>query len=291
MLENIQAFVTVVEQKSFAKAARKLAISTPVITRRVVKLEQEVGVLLLQRTTRHLSLTEPGERFYIHSLEILDRLAAAKEMALGSKAELKGKLKIGMPASISSLYFIPALNSFMKDYPELSLQIVHGNHLSDLLGNGFDAVVHCGDLPDSSFYYAKIGKWNKFSCASPQYLKKHGIPTHPSDLKNHNCLDHGDNYLNGWAYQVDGKMQLFPISGNVSVNDSLDLKQLAVDGLGLVYLPSFTVDDAVKSKALTPVLQEYMVSALGIYILYPSRNLKSKKLEIFIELLKKIFKC
>jgi DNA-binding transcriptional LysR family regulator len=285
MIENMETFIQVVQQKSFAKAARKLGISTPMVTRKVVKLEQELGVMLLQRSTRHLSLTEAGEQFYSHCIEILDRLAAAKQAAQGQQQELTGVIKIGLPASISSLYVVPALADFVSAYPQLSIQIVHGNHFQDLLAQGFDVVVYCGRAPDSSFLYKKLATWHKVTCAAPSYLQQHGMPRHPTELEQHNCMDHYDNYLDGWAYQIDGKQIMQPISGHLSVNSSLDLQQLAMAGLGIVYLPSFAVQHALNSNKLLPILTEFTMPALEILAIYPNRHRNSKKLAVTLAFL------
>ena len=142
----------------------------------------------LLRTTRKVSLTEAGVNYFATVSDILQNLAAANKQVKSFNQEVIGTLKIGLPASISHLYVSPKLHQFLAKFPRMKIHIVHGNHLLDLLDNGFDLILHCGQLPDSSFYYKKLGVWKKICCAAPPYIKRYGMPQQPSELVNYNCL-------------------------------------------------------------------------------------------------------
>lgn len=174
--------------------------------------------------------------------------------------------------------------------PYLKLQIVNGDHLLNLLGEAFDLVVHCGPLPDSKFYYKKIGYWRKVICATPSYLTKHGVPKTPADLINHNCIDHYFNHNKTWRFIIDGQSQMFLVQGNVLVNSSLDIKTICAAGVGIAYLPSFTVAHELAEGKLISILTDYAPLPLEIFAVYPNIKYLNKKIILFIEFLIQLFK-
>ncbi|MDO8953321.1 MAG: LysR family transcriptional regulator [Gammaproteobacteria bacterium] len=283
MLEDIEIFCAIAKEGGFAKAARALQLSTSIVTRRLARLEKNLDVRLVHRTTRQVSLTEEGRLYFDEVSNILDALKASNKNVKSLSTEVAGTLKIGLPVSISHLYVTPHLHEFLAQYPNLKVHIINGNHLFDLLGNGFDLILHCGELPNSNYYYKKLGLWEKITCASPEYLKKYGIPKKPEDLSNHNCLDHAESFHGTWRFQELDKSKNIPVSGNVRVNSSLDLCNLAKSGLGMVYLPSFSVAEALKSGELVSVLDSYRPEALGLYLVYPSHKYLSYKTQVFID--------
>lgn len=289
LLEDLKAFCLVCEQNSLAKAARKLGISTPMMTRRIQRMESELQIQLFNRSTRVVKATEAGKLFYQQCIEVINQYDSGVKALQTLSEQVSGTIKIGLPTSISHLWVTTALKKFLSKYPDVKIQIVNGNHLLGLLAEGFDMVVHCGQLPDSGYYFRKICDWHKLTCAAPSYLKKFGVPEHPSDLINHNCVDHYDNYRNTWTYNVKGKLTDFFVQGNVKANSSIDLKNLAVSGLGLVYLPDFTVHGEVKSGNLKIVLDRYQPEKLPMYAVYPSRQSLSKKNQVLLEYLTFLF--
>lgn len=285
MLEDAEIFINVVECKSFSKAALKLKLSAPIVTRHIAKLETELGVRLLQRNTRQVSITEAGALFYENCLSLLQTYSKSIKQVKSFGHEITGTLKIGLPASISYLWITNYLHSFIKKYPELKIEIVNGNHIIDLLSSGFDLVINCGELADSSLFCKKIGEWNKITCASPKYLKTHGTPKKPDDLRKHNCLDHYDNSDHSWRYLINSQSKFIQVNGNIKSNTSMDLKNLALSGLGIVYLPSFTVKEEIVSGNLKSILTPYQVEPLNMYAVYPSNRFLSNKTKVFIDFL------
>lgn len=290
MFEDIDAFCLVAKYKSFSQAARQMGISTAVMTRRVARLEKSLDTKLLHRTTRLVTLTEAGQAFYQQTSELLQALEASKKAVKSFNQEVTGTLKIGLPASISQLYLTPALAIFSQQFPQLKIQMVQGNHLLDLLRNGFDLVIHCGELPDSNFYFKKLGSWKKIICASPAYLEKNPAPKIPDDLSAHRCLDHYDNFSRSWKFKIDGKLKDLMIDADIYSNSSLDLKNLAIHHSGIVYLPSFTVYPELHSGQLISLLVKYQPPALGMYAVYPSHQYLSKKTQLFLEFLEQQLK-
>ena len=205
MLDDIEIFCAIVKAQSFNKAARDLHICPSIVTRRLARLEKQLKIRLFQRTTRRLMITEAGQRYYDSVHDILQALTSANNDIKHLSENVTGTLKVGMPVSISHRYVSQNLHQLLAQYPALNVQIVNGNHLLDLLDNGFCCVVHCGPLPDVSFHYKKIATWKKIICASPDYLDKYGMPKKPEDLKQHNCLDHIDNFNYTWLLHERGK--------------------------------------------------------------------------------------
>lgn len=289
MLEDIEVFCTVARHKSFAKAARALHISSSVVTRRIVRLEQKLAIQLLHRTTRQVTLTEAGQIYYEEVSNILDALETSNKNIKSLNKEIMGNLKIGLPVSISHLHIVPQLHKFLEKFTNLKIHIINGNHLLDLLSDGFDLIVYCGDLPNSNFHYKKLATWEKIICAAPAYLAKHGIPKKLNDLMQHNCLDHAENFNFVWHLYDKNKPREIPVNGNVRVNSSIDLCKLAVSGLGLTYLPSFTVHHELKAGSLVSVLDNYRPPALNMYAVYPTSKYLNRKTQLFLEFIIEIF--
>lgn len=290
MLEEIKTFCEVVKQHSLVKAAEKLGMSPPMVTRHLQQLEAELKVQLLHRTTRCINVTEAGDLFYQQALEILIHFDAGKRAVESVSEQVVGTLKIGVPTSIAQLWLVPALKYFYKQFPDVTVDIISGNHLINVITSGFDIVIHCGTLPDSSFYSRKIRDWKKIICASPTYFKKYGKPKHPQDLEQHHCLDHSDNRFNTWGFMINGKHEEVFVNGPIKSSSSIDLKNLSVEGLGLVYLPDFTVLHDIKAKKLVSVLDQFQPTPLGLYAIYPSKQYLSQKTKVMLDFMTELLK-
>lgn len=258
------------------------------MTRRIQQVEEQVGVQLLHRSTRVLTPTEAGELFYQQMREVVREYDAgvASVKTLGDK--IAGTIKIGVPTSISRLWIAPTLHRLNKKYPDLEVRIVIGSPLLYLLSERFDLVIHCSTLPDSGFYYQSLSKWNKITCAAPKYIKKHGVPKHPNDLANFNCLDQFDNMYQTWGYKIKGKNENIAVAGNVQANSSMDLKALALSGMGLIYLPSFIIADEIKSGKLQEVLLDYKSDPYDMYAVFPHKKQHNKKIQVMLDYLDEV---
>lgn len=283
MFDDIVVFRTIVQLKSLTKASKALGLSTPVVTRRLARLEKSLNTSLIQRTTRQIHLTEAGELFFAQSTDVLYALEASKDAVKNLNREVSGTLKVGLPESISYLYVTKKLHQFTTRYPNINIYIVTGNHLLGLLTNGFDLVIHAGVLPDSSFYFRKLGHWKKIFCATPDYLAKYGIPKKPEDLSLHNCIDHYDNSERSWEYKEKGKFKKIMVNGNIRTDSNFGIRQLALSGIGIAYLSKCTVYNDLKHGRLVSILENFQASDLGTYAVYPSKQFISKKTEVFLE--------
>lgn len=288
MFEDISAFQAVAQFKSFTKAAQRLELSIPVVTRRIARLEQTLGVRLLHRTTRHVHLTEAGEIFLAEISDILQALEASKETVKGLTHAINGTLKVGLPVNMSHLYVTPVLHQFMALYPNIHIHLMTGDYLLDLLKQGFDLVIHCGQLPDSNFYFEKLGVWKKLFCAAPSYLEKYGTPQTVEELKEHNCIDHYENFERNWEYQEGKRLKKIVVNGNVRAHSNPEIKNLVLSGLGIGYLGKCSLYREVKEGSLVSILQNYETPALGTYAVYPHKKFLNQKTRVFIDFIAKI---
>lgn len=299
MIKEIQCFCKVADLGGLAKAARALNVSTPMMTRHINKLEKELGVRLFQRTTRHISLTAAGEHFYTHAEAIIEHYQSGKKTINSLTSQATGHLKIGLPTSISQLWLTPALKKFYMRHPDVNVSLLNGNYLLNMLSDGFDFVIHCGELPDGNYYAKKIKDWRKLVCATPEYWQQYGIPQKPEELSAHNCLDHFCNYTHpdyyvcseqnysalerSWPMQINNKLCKIPINGNTKADSSMALRKLALSGLGVVNLPDFVVADCLRDGHLQVVLKDYQPAPLGMYLVYTSQSRMSYTMQIMME--------
>lgn len=285
MLEDIVAFCAIVQHKGFTKAATGLGVSVSAITRRLARLEKNLNSQLIQRTTRQISLTEAGQLFFNEVNEMLQTLESSKEKVKNLSQGVTGTIKIGMPANFCYFYLTKQLHKFLVAYPQINIHIVAGAHLADLTAHGFDIMMHCGALPDSSYYSKKLGSWQKIFCATPNYLKKRGIPKTAADLITHNCIDEIDNQEKNWDYYENGVHKKIAIHGSVRVNTKPDMVNLALNDVGIAYLPKFLILNELKSGQLTPILEHLQSPKFDSYIVYPRKKLLNKKIQLFIDFL------
>jgi DNA-binding transcriptional LysR family regulator len=285
MIEDINAFCIIAKHQSFSKAARELDLSTPVITRRLARLEYSLGVRLLNRTTRQVTLTEAGNLFYSEVSDILQALEASKESVKSLTQHISGIIRVALPSSLNEYYVMPALKDFLTMHPNLKVHITTGFNLLHLLNNGYDLVIQCGELPHSSFYFKKLQTMKKVVCASPEYLKKYGTPKKAIDLKNHNCLciESQGYFQNAWIVQDQCEMTEVEVTGNVQMTNGTDLKTLALHGLGIVYLPEYMVQQEINAGKLVALLNQCKTAEHSLYAVYPTKKYLAKKTQLFLD--------
>ena len=289
MWPKLIAFVKVVELNGFAKAARELGMSKATMTRYIHELEREYGTTLLIRSTRHVSPTQAGQQFYQYALEVLQAERTLQATLTQAQTDIVGHIKVGLPASIMSSVAQHIIPRLRQAYPQLTLELIQGNHVQDLISSRFDMVIHCGSLPDVSFHATEIAKWRKVICAAPDYFEQQGKPHQLTDLSRHVCLDHADNHTHSWILQCDGQIETVPIYSAIQMNSSQALLAAAVAGVGLVFLPSFTVQQAVAEQRLVVVLADYAPPPLSMYALSSQRVSHSPKVALLINALQQLY--
>lgn len=286
----LKSFVSVVETGSFNKTAVQLQASTAAISRRVSGLEQALGVKLLNRTTRSIDLTEAGQQYYNDIIHILQALEEAEERVSCSKQALKGTLRIAAPLSYGLQQIAPLLPPFMKQYPDLKMQLQLEDRYTDLISEGIDVAIRIGNLKDSTMVATRITSIERVICASPGYLAQYGTPKHPEELKNHNCLHYNlISRSEEWGLIKQEGNKNIEISGTLSTNNGEVLKQAALQGTGIVLLPKFIVQDALKTGDLSPILESHTPEPTGLFAIRPSRAFTPTRVALFIDYMKSIY--
>jgi len=288
---EMKTFAAVVDGGSFVQAADALAMSKPAVSRHVAELEQRLGVRLLQRTTRKLSLTEEGRLFYGRCKTVLADVEVAEEEITAKSVAVKGLVRVNVPVSFGLWELAPLWPDFMTKFPEVELDITFADRMVDLVEEGYDLAVRIARLPNSSLVSRKLASTRLVLCASPGYLKKHGKPKHPSELANHTVLSYsllatGDNWnFNGpeGAVSVTVKPIMRTNSGDTCIAAARKHK-------GVVLQPSFMVNSDLQSGALVELMPSYRSIEFGIFAVYPTRQYVSPKVRALIDFLVKALK-
>ncbi len=284
-LEALEAFVTVVDAGSFTTAAERLGIARSMVSRRIAELENRLGAQLLQRTTRRLSLTEAGRTFYERASRILLDLDEAEQSVASGQAALRGRLRLAAPLSFGVLHLAPALDEFARLHPELTLDIELDDRQIDLVEERFDLAVRIGQLQDSSLVARPLAPIRFVLCASPDYLRQHGEPRQPSELSAHYGLYYGNlPDHQQWKLRAgDGREQATPPLTRLRANNGDLLLCAAIDGLGIVLLPTFLCHRALASGALLPILRDWQPQPATLNAVYASRRHLPARVRLLID--------
>lgn len=285
-LSGMAVFAQVVEARSFTGAARRLGISKAAVSKQVSRLEERLGARLLNRTTRRLSLTEVGAGFYERCARIVADAEEAELAVTRLNETPRGTLRVDAPVNFGMQYLAPLLPPFMLANPELKVDVSFNDRFVDLVDEGHDLAIRIGQLPDSSLIARKLGESGSVICAAPAYWERHGRPSRPADLANHNCFAY--SYLatgHEWRLRGPEGDVAVRVSGSLTANNGDMLRQAAVAGLGVVATPLFIACDDLRAGRLEPVLGEYEQPRRGIYAVYPHNRHLSAKVRAFVDYL------
>ncbi len=285
-LASLRAFVKVVELGSFSEAGRHLRLSRSAISKYVSELEQSLGVQLLNRTTRHASPNENGQMYFERALSILADIDAADQAVAHLQSTPRGLLRVNAPMSFGTLQLGPAIADFMEANPELQIHLVLSDEQVDPVQGGFDVTLRIADLESSSLIARKIVPIERVICASPSYLDRHGIPTHPNALRNHAALTYGF-LLTGNQWKLTGRDGDYWIQPSwlLCANNAEVLCDAAVKGRGVALLPTFIAGAALRAGKLRTVLDDYKAPPLTLYAIYPPTRHLAVKVRLFIDFL------
>jgi len=284
-LSYIETFSAVVEKGSFTAAAKALGISRPVVSKQVALLEQQLGVQLLHRTTRRLHLTHAGEVFASYSRQIISDVREAEQSVLPLQSEPQGRLRILTNESFAISLLPEILLSFQQQFPRIELDIVVSGRLINLVEEGIDVAIRVGRQEDSSLIEQLIMPCGLHACASPEYLKKHGKPKHPSELETHNCLIYSQlPSPDDWLFRNEhGKDIRIRASGNLRSSMGSLLMKAAQNDRGIFIGPTFMIASALKKGQLETILDQYTPITTGLYLTYPYSKLVSRKVLAFVD--------
>ena len=269
-LEPDRLFTAVMETGSLAAAARRLGLSSGQASKLLAKLEADLGVRLLNRSTRALSPTEVGQAYYDRIRAILDDLDALDAQVQDRATTPRGRLKLTAPLTFGTLRLVPALNDFARLYPEIDLDVSFTDRMVNLVDEGFDAAIRAGRVADSTLIARKLCDMHTIVVASPDYLAKHGEPTHPSDLTQHACIidtNFRDPLI--WRFSVGGHSLPVPLNGRLRYSNAEACLQAAEAGLGIAHLPDFVAGPSLAAGRTRALLSDYTEAPGGIFALYP----------------------
>jgi DNA-binding transcriptional LysR family regulator len=289
--QEMRALVAVVDAGSFVGAADATGISKAAMSRQVAELEARLGVRLLHRTTRRLSLTGEGEVFYARARELLDALQEVESEVAARSGQAVGTLKVTAPVSFGLLHLAPLWPGFMAKHPQVRLEVMLADRFVDLVEEGLDLAVRIARLENSSLVSRKLASTRLILCASPRYLRKHGRPRHPADLAQHaviaySLLSVGDD----WQFTGPEGVVQVRVQPRMRTNSGDTCRAAALGHEGIVLEPSFIVADDIAAGRLVHLLPQYRSLEMGIYAVYPSRKFVAPKVRALIDHLAEAFR-
>jgi len=285
-LESMRTFCRVAELKSFTRAARQLGISAPVVSRQVGSLEKHLGIRLLNRSTRQVELSEAGARYYPSCVELLDRLDSVESGITGIATRPSGMLRVSVPLDFGLLFLRPLIDEFLAREPAVRIEVYFEDRMVKLLEDNIDVAIRIGHLRDSSLVARKLGEACIACYASPDYLATHGEPLQPADISHHQVLEFAlSSHPGKWVFGGDGCTVDIHARWQLSANNGRALASAACQGLGIVRLPEFLVQDHLQTGRLIEVLQPFRSDPLEISLIYLQRKFNPAKVSAFTDFL------
>ena len=284
-IEEIRAFVMVVETGSLTQAAERLGIAVSAVSRRLKDLELRLGAPLIQRTTRRMYLNEVGQGFYERCKAVLDELEAAQQEVLNAGGGLGGILRISTPLSFGVSHMSSAISQFMHAHPDVRIDMDLSDKRVDLVAEGFDLAIRIGVLSDSSLIAKKISTVRNIPCASADFLSRYPPIMKPDDLEGLPALVYSNEKApSDWRYRgPDGKTGVLRVTPRLSASNGDVLREAAIAGLGITCLPNFLHYDAINNGLLQPILPDYEWVELDVYAVYPKTTILPKRTRAFVD--------
>jgi DNA-binding transcriptional LysR family regulator len=285
-LVEMMTFAKVVETRSFSAAAQELKTSKSLVSKQIGNLESALGVRLLNRTTRRMSLTEIGAAYYEHCARIAQEIDAAGETVTQLQAEPRGVLRLTSPVIFASLHLAPAIQAYLKRHDKVEIELNASDRIIDIVEEGYDLAIRITDHPAPTMVAREIAPLRWMTCASPEYLERRGTPHTPQDLLNHDCLVyHGIPATRaGWRYRVGSKEISVDVNSKCRINNSAALMQLAIGGMGIVQFPTYIVGPHLKSGRLKTILPDCVANpGMSLYVTYLPNRYMQPKVRSFID--------
>ena len=277
----LQTFVEVADAGGISPAALRLGLGKSIVSRRLFRLEQELGVQLLARTTKGAALTEAGETFREHAARMCAEMDIARE-AIQPAGELRGRLRIAAPLSFGPTHFAPVFADMARRHPKLHIHTCYSDRVVDLIADGYDCAIRLGFLQDSKLVARRVGPIYGTVVASPAYIAQHGAPETPEALLGHEALMQGTD---AWALMEGDKVITVRPRGRFKADNGLALVPAALSGLGIAYLPNGLIDEHLRSGALVPVMTRYPIPPADAYVVRPPGPHPARKALVLADLL------
>ena len=292
-LTRMRAFIDVVEAEGFSAAARKVGRSKALLSKYVRELEDELGALLLNRTTRHLSLTEAGHTYFRTASDILKEIESLADLVREKNADLRGRLRVSAPRTFVDARIGLSLVDFSAAHPDLVLEVLADDRFVDLVEEGLDVAVRITSLEDSGLIARKLGPFRLDVCATPAFVERHGPIIHPSDLARVPCIvDTNSRTLNNWRFEEPADRGRFTVSvtSRLEVNSPIASMRAAAAGLGAALVPDFVACEKLDTGELVSILADFTPTDRGIYAIYPHRRYLPAKVRAFVDYLSEWFR-
>lgn len=284
-IEELRTFVEVADAGGVTSAARRLGVSKSIVSRRLVRLEADLGVQLLARTTRGAALTEAGITFRDYAARVCAEIDAARETILPA-GDLCGRLRVALPLSFGPTHFAPVLADMARRHPQLHIDTSYSDRFVDLIAEGFDCAIRVGFLPDSNLIAKRVGPIYGKLVASPDYIKANGSPERPEDLAAHQALMQGTET---WQFMNGDRIVTVHPRGRFKADNATALAAAALAGLGIAWIPDGITHQYVASGALVPVMRRYPPPPAGIYVIRPPGQHPARKVRVLSEMLIECF--
>jgi len=290
-LKQLESFVAVATKGSLTATALAEGVAPAVIGRRIDALEARLGVKLLVRTTRKITLTHEGSAFLEDCQRVLIDLASAEASVSAGGVKASGHLRITAPAGFGRRHVAPLVPRFIAEHPDVSVSLNLSDRVVDIVNEGFDCAIRVGDLPDSSLISVRLADNRRLCVATPAYLKRAGVPRHPAELTRHECLTLSSDasQTRGWAFQVDGVVTHLRPSGRLDCSDGQVLHDWCLAGMGIAWRSTWEVEGEVTAGKLQAVLEEFAAPPNGIYAVFPHAKHLPLRVRLWIDFIKHSF--
>ncbi|MBX3566839.1 MAG: LysR family transcriptional regulator [Rhizobiaceae bacterium] len=291
-LTRMRAFIDVVEAEGFSAAGRKIGRSKALLSKYVRELEDELGALLLNRTTRQFSLTEAGHTYYRRASELVREIDSLADTVRESSGDVRGRIKLSAPRTFADAPIGQSLIDFAREHPEITLEIQLDDRFVDLVEEGFDLAVRITRLESSSLIARRLSPFSVRLCASPEIVRKLGLPEKPQDLANLPCVvDTNGRWLSNWPFVNEaGETTSVSVTSRIEVNSPMAARAAAVSGLGWAILPDFIAAPDIAAGRLVAALDERIPKGGGIFAVYPHRRYLPAKVRVFVDFLVQWFR-
>jgi len=283
-LASMALFAQVVQRRSFTAAAREAGLAKSAVSKRISALEERLGVRLLTRTTRSLTLTEEGLRYYEHCAALVTAADAAEDAVAGASTAARGPLRVGAPVTLAQMYLADAVAGFLARWPDIEIDLAVEDRLIDVVEGGFDVAVRITRLADSSLIARRLATDRLVVCAAPSYLAARGRPASPADLVGHECLHYAlVPHAGEWRFRGPRGAYSVPVRGRLTASNGTVLVRAALAGLGFAVVPRFMVADEVAAGRLELVLEGFRRAEIGVHAVFASRKQLPARTKLFVD--------
>jgi len=289
-IDGMRTFATVVAEGAFTRAAERLDMSPQLASKYIGRLEARLGVRLLNRSTRRLSLTEAGRAYYDRVRQVLADIEDMENAVSDLSVRARGTLRINAPMSFGQLHLARAVAEYQSEQPEVEVDLTLNDRVVDIISEGFDLAVRIGRLAESALVARRLAPVRLVVCGAPAYFERRGVPRAPGDLSEHECLRYAyaaDS--DRWSFEHEGAACTVRVKGGFSANNGDALRAAALAGRGIILQPTFIVGEDIRAGRLRTILDEYRVAALGVHAVYSHRQYLSAKVRTFVDFLADYF--